>query len=265
MSTAWNEKCRVCGAPTGHIFTEPLLGRPVRYFDCRACGYVQTQQPDWLEQAYSHAINDVDTGILLRNRVNVGRVVMTLAAFGRLRGRVVDHAGGYGILVRLLRDAGVDARWRDKYCANLLARGFEDDGEPCDLLSAFEVFEHLVDPLNELRAMLERAPVVLVSTDLVRGDAPPARDWWYLGPEHGQHIGFFRARTLHHMATALGCHDASDGRSLHLFSRTPLPTRWRLLMRASRAWPLAAWLRLQSRTQVDFAYMRSGRIEAPSR
>jgi hypothetical protein len=249
-------RCRVCGELSPHAFTLTLLGRAVDYFDCPACGYLQTQTPDWLEEAYASAINDVDTGILQRNRLNVGRVVMTLAVLGRLGGRVVDHAGGYGILVRALRDVGVDARWRDKYCANLLARGFEDDDGACDLLTAFEVFEHLVDPVSELRAMLTRAPTVLLSTELVPGLATPRPDWWYLGPEHGQHIGFFRRATLFRLADAVGCHHASDGHAVHVFSRQPVPRRWRTAMRLQLAWPLVARWAMKSRTWSDFERLR---------
>jgi hypothetical protein len=262
MDAPLEERCRVCGGRSLFVFGRALLGREVNYFDCPTCGYVQTESPTWLEEAYSSAINDVDTGILLRNRINVGRVIMALAAFGRLRGRVVDHAGGYGILVRLLRDAGVDAWWRDKYCDNLLARGFEHDGAPCEMLTAFELFEHLVDPVADLRAMLGEAPVVVLSTDLVPGPATSLPDWWYLGTEHGQHIGFFRPATLRWMAAELGCHHASDGRAVHVFSRRPIPATWQPLLRLSGLWPLVA-RRLQSRTSTDFVALRRRRTGTP--
>ena len=251
------ESCRVCGAGARHVFTLPVLDRDVDYFECPNCGYLQTQRPDWLAQAYARPINDADTGIMMRNRDNLRQVVMTLFALGQLHGRVLDHAGGYGILVRLMRDAGIDARWCDKYCENLLARGFETDGGEYALLTAFEVFEHLVDPLAELRTMLETAPTVLLSTELIREPQTPPSDWWYLGPEHGQHIGFFRASTLKWMAGTLGCHFASDGQSMHLFSRATVPAMWPLLLRWRRLSPVIARLSLTTKVWSDFESRRS--------
>jgi hypothetical protein len=259
MSHALIDQCRICGGDSHFAFAQPVLGRTVSYFDCATCGYVQTQMPDWLDEAYSSAINDVDTGIMVRNRLNVDRVVMTLLALGQLSGRVVDHAGGYGILVRMLRDIGIEARWSDKYCDNLLARGFESDSAQADLVTAFEVFEHLVDPLRELGSMLTDAPSVLLSTDLITTPDAPPPDWWYYGPEHGQHVGFYRPATLQWMARELGCHHASDGATLHLFSSRPIPRHWLRLVRMRRLAPVAARLLLRSKTMDDFAQLRARR------
>ena len=258
------DTCRVCGKSSGFVFALPLLGAPVGYYECKVCGYLQTESPHWLEKAYEHAINDVDTGIMLRNQVNAGRVTLTLLAYGRLDGRVIDHAGGFGILVRLLRNAGVDARWRDKYCQNLLARGFEADSGPFDLLTAFEVLEHLVDPLAELREMLAVAPIVLVSTELVTTSDTPPPDWWYLGPEHGQHVGFFRYTTLRLIADKLGCSFASDGRSIHIFSRTKVPFLWRRLMGARLIFRLVKQYKLRSKINSDYDLLRAQRNASTS-
>jgi hypothetical protein len=259
MTAREHDRCRVCGSQSRFAFRQRLLTHEVSYFDCEQCGYFQTEAPYWLGEAYASAINDVDTGILWRNQLNARRVVMTLAAFGRLSGRVIDHAGGYGILVRQLRDLGVNARWRDKYCQNLMARGFEADDAPCDMVTGFEVFEHLGDPLNELRRMLAQAPLVLLSTELAPQAMPVASDWWYLGPEHGQHIGFFRTRTLAWMSSRLRCHYASDGVSLHLFGHEPIPRRWLRWVRQPRLASLVARLRLRSKIMDDFELLRNAR------
>jgi hypothetical protein len=248
--------CRVCGDNSQPAFSGPLLNHHVQYFDCPRCGYFQTETPHWLAQAYASPINVVDTGIAWRNQRNTHLVVMTLAALGRLDGQVVDHAGGYGLLVRMLRDQGVDAMWRDKYCENLFARGFEHHGGRVDLTTAFEVLEHLDQVRPEMQALLADAPAALVSTELIRGEGPPAPDWWYLGPEHGQHIGFFRLRTLQWLAQDLGWKLLSDGKSLHLFTQGPAPSSWKTLIRLKSLAPVLARRRLSSRVGSDHEALR---------
>lgn len=249
--------CRVCGASCSHIFNGALLNHNVRYYECATCKYVQTEAPHWLDEAYSEVINRSDTGILRRNERNARLVIRTLALIGRIRGTVIDCAGGYGFLVRMLRDRGVDARWADRYCENLVARGFEaEEGERADLITAFEALEHFVEPITELSALLSRANHVLVSTDLIPIPSPQPGTWWYYGPEHGQHIGFYRLSTLEWMAHKLNCHVVSDGKSFHLFSRHPV-THWRwILARRTARWA-ALWsrLHLKSRMWTDHRLM----------
>ena len=248
--------CRVCGETTRRLFDGPLLDLRVGYHDCPRCGYVQTDPPNWLARAYGEAINRSDTGILRRNARNARLVMRVMDVLGVLHGRVVDCAGGYGLLVRMLRDAGVDALWRDPYCENLVARGFEHAGEPAALVTAFEAMEHFVEPPGELDALMALGDAVLVSTDLIADPAPAPGTWWYYGAEHGQHIGFFRPQTLRWLAARAGWHLHSDGRSFHLFTRAPLPDwRWRWARGSLRLAGLVARLRLRSRVWTDHAAM----------
>ena len=256
-------RCRVCGQTPRHLFDGPLLNHHVAYFECEQCGYVQTETPYWLEQAYTQAINGTDTGLMRRNSRNATMVIRVLMLLGHLRGRVIDCAGGYGILVRLLRDRGVNALWHDPYCQNLVARGFEAAvGERADLITAFEAMEHFVDPLTELSRLLQRTDNVLVSTDLIATPAPSHGQWWYYGTEHGQHIGFFRRRTLEALAGKLGCHVHTDGRAFHLFTRhTITPWRWQLARHTRTIAPLVARLRLKSKVWPDHALARQQALE----
>jgi hypothetical protein len=241
--------CRVCDSPTSPLARGRVLQHDIGYFECAQCHYVQTETPYWLDEAYAEAINRSDTGILRRNARNARMVLRVLAMLGRLKGRVVDCAGGYGLLVRMLRDAGVQAFWRDAYCDNLVARGFEADDTPADLITAFEVFEHFVHPADEVEKLFAQAPAVLVSTDLMPQPTPAPGTWWYYAPEHGQHIGFFRPATLLYLARRYHRHLLSDGRQFHLYTTEPIPPwRWKLARHTLRlALPLA---RLQLRTLV---------------
>lgn len=248
--------CRCCNAPSAAVFSGMLLGRRVAYFECSVCGYVQSEEPYWLDEAYKEAINVSDTGIVARNQSNAQIVLATLVALRKLSGTVVDCAGGYGLLVRMLRDFGVDALWSDQYCQNLVARGFEHQGQKADLVTGFEVLEHYVSPMAELDRLLTVAPNILLSTEIMQHPTPKPEEWWYYGQEHGQHIGFFRIKTLEHMAKSRGKYFISNGTSYHLISDEPVnPVLWRSFMRMNRLMPFYVRRRLKSRIRPDNTLM----------
>ena len=92
-----------------------LRKHDVQYFQCGTCGFLQTETPYWLDEAYSSAIVSADTGIMQRN-VYLSR--MAAAVFWRLfrgSGRYLDAAGGYGLFTRLMRDIGLDYYWSDPH------------------------------------------------------------------------------------------------------------------------------------------------------
>jgi len=230
-----------------------LIGHEVSYFECNVCAYVQTEAPYWLDQAYGVAINSSDTGIMARNLANSRFVLATLMLLGKLNGTLVDCAGGYGILVRLLRDFGVEALWSDRYCDNLVARGFEHRNESADLVTAFEAFEHFVNPAEELDRLLNISPNVLFSTELIASPAPRQSDWWYYGTDHGQHIGFFRLNTLKKLAEERGKFLISNGASYHLITSEPVSEfLWLQLLRLNRLMPLVVRHKLNSKVWSDY-------------
>lgn len=243
--------CRACGSTAIALLQKGILlvDIKVSYFECAHCGYVQTETPHWLDRAYAAAINDSDTGIMLRNQANARIVLATMLVLKILDGRIVDCAGGYGILVRLLRDCGAEALWSDRYCINLLARGFEYTNESADLVTAFEAFEHFVNPADELDKLLAIAPNVLFSTEIIADPAPKQDAWWYYGKEHGQHIGFFRVRTLEKLAKDRGKFLLSDGHSYHLITDQKVsPLIWKMLVKRNRIVPVLLRRRLISKT-----------------
>ena len=74
-------KCRCCSKNlTSQLFSAKILNKDTAYFDCENCGYVQTEEPTWLEEAYTNSINDSDTGIMLRNLSNVPLLIFSLIA-----------------------------------------------------------------------------------------------------------------------------------------------------------------------------------------
>ena len=217
--------CNICEFSNELFGTGRVLNKyDVRFFRCPACGFIQTETPYWLEEAYSKAIASSDIGYVSRN-VRMARVTRALISLAfAANKRFVDYGGGYGMFVRLMRDAGFDF-WRyDRHCENLFAQGFDleklspAENPNFELLTAFEVFEHLVDPRQELKQMLALAPSIFFSTVLLPDPAPALGSWWYYVLEHGQHIAFYTRRSLEIAAEKLGLRFYTNNQSLHLLT-----------------------------------------------
>lgn len=247
--------CRLCNSRISNPFSEAeLLGHNIKYFECAECEYVQTEDPFWLADAYASSINLSDTGIMYRNLSNVNLVLATLSLIQNRTGKVVDYAGGYGFLVRLLRDSGVDALWADPYSQNLVARGFEyeEQKESVVLVTAFEAYEHFVNPIEEMKKLLSISSNLLLTTTLTPFPTPRPSDWWYYGLDHGQHIGFYRVKTLEYLAKEFNLHLISDGQSIHFFSKNKYSNQiWKILILFSKLTPFLFRFGLKSKTWTD--------------
>lgn len=249
--------CPIDGGAMKPVFSATVLGKyDVHYFVCQDCSFLQTEDPHWLEEAYRDAIAACDTGIMERNLHNALRIAAVLRVLGFGRSRIIDIAGGYGILTRLLRDIGFDCLWSDKYSDNLLAKGFEaPEGLPASALCALEVLEHVHDPVAFLRGAIEAhgASAVVFSTEAF--ERLPDRNWWYFSRESGQHISFYSIRSLEKLAGRLGWSYARLPRNLHLFTAAPLSGWKALLLGSYMIYPCALWsvarMRNRSRTRAD--------------
>lgn len=211
--------CRLCGTAARPLFTARVLRKyDVTYYQCPTCRLVQTEYPYWLEEAYKTPIGELDTWQLERSLYAAVVVESFLPHLGIERPRVLDYGGGYGLLVRLLRNAGIDAYWSDRYAPNLFAGECQWDGTRVDLLTCFEVAEHFVEPAREFRELLSHSSALLLSTVLIP-DPPPAPDTWdYYALDGGQHVALYTLDTLRALAQRFGLQLWSNGRNLHLFS-----------------------------------------------
>jgi hypothetical protein len=243
---------------------------PCRYLLCEACGSLQTEPPYWLAEAYGQGhLAAGDTGPVLRCQNNLA-VVFAAARILRAprRAGIVDFGGGSGLLCRMLRDAGFDARVRDRYAANTLAPGFDDDGRTPDIMCAFEVAEHFADPSAGMGEILGRgAGICIVGTEPYRGQRA---DWWYLVGQYGQHVFFYSPAGMDVLARRHGYRCERIG-SYHFFLRGRLrrwqgALLWRALSPRWRPW-IRAWLalRLSSRfAEADAAAAASlGEVPTP--
>jgi hypothetical protein len=220
-------QCKICQSTTKLFSKAKVLQKnDVCYFRCDMCGFIQTEEPYWLEEAYSEAITNSDMGMVGRNLILTKITKTIIFFFFNKNAKFIDYAGGYGIFVRMMRDIGFDFYWLDKFCSNLFAKGFEADEHTkarYELLTAFEIFEHLVNPVEEIEHMLQFSRNILFSTELIPPRNPKPDDWWYYGLDHGQHVSFYTTRSLILLAEQFGLRLYSNGKSLHLLTEKKLP------------------------------------------
>ena len=228
------QACRVCGSETRLFARGKVLRRHDAFYDrCVDCGFLQVRDVTWLDEAYGEAIASIDIGTIDR-MIGCSCVTKTLLhAFFDVDGSFLDYGAGYGAFVRRMRDLGYRFHWYDKNCDNLFAKRHAASLEQHDeLVTAFEVLEHIEDPYPELEAIARSTSALLFSTELLP-QRPPALDAWpYYAAETGQHISFYTERSLEVLAERLGLHFTTNGKDLHLFSKRKVPPRaFRLLTR----------------------------------
>jgi hypothetical protein len=50
--------CKICNKANDSIFTLKILNKyEIKYYHCSCCGFLQTEEPYWLDEAYSESIN----------------------------------------------------------------------------------------------------------------------------------------------------------------------------------------------------------------
>lgn len=228
------KQCPVCSNQQRPYFQETVLRKyRVDYFYCDTCGLLQTEKPYWSDEAYQSAIASADTGLIQRNITLSKLLCCTLFFLFDRQGKCLDLGGGYGILTRLLRDIGFDAYWSDPYCENLFAQGFEanETTPPFNVITAFEVLEHLHDPLDFIESSMVKtgASTIIFSTELFHQAPPMPEDWHYYAFNAGQHISFYQTKTLRYLADVLSLTFLTCG-SFHVFTNQKIhPLTFRLL------------------------------------
>jgi glycosyltransferase involved in cell wall biosynthesis len=199
LPAATAEPCRLCGGETRHLFDLTVLCRhQVACQQCTHCGAAQTESPSWLTDEVRQAAIRLDTGVVTRALVHAGLIQSLLDAAGLGQGgaaRVLDHACGAGVLVRTLRDMGVDAWGRGAVVPPTLAQGFLAEGATgFDVIYAGEGLDFEAEPGAVLSGWMSADPAMLILHGQVLASLSP--DGQGLAPELGTRVCAFTPQTL---------------------------------------------------------------------
>jgi hypothetical protein len=215
-------KCNICQSESKELFVQRVLNKyDVAYYKCSSCGFIQTEKAYWLKEAYENIITSLDIGLVYRNLYlsTVSQAVLT--RFFNDKAKFLDYGGGYGLFVRLMRDRGFDFYRQDKYCENTFAKNFDITDLPSttkfEVITTFEVFEHLEDPISEIRKILNYGNSILFSTELQPTNIQ-IRNWEYLALETGQHISLYSFETLKRIAEIFNLNIYSNFNNIHLLT-----------------------------------------------
>lgn len=208
----------------------PLSGRPIYYHRCPGCGFTLAPEfSQWSDQDFERHIYNADyveidpDYVSARPLANAG-LLNDMLGDSRALIRHLDYGGGSGGLAATLRQQGWQSSSYDPFPRNQQA--LAELGK-FDLISAFEVFEHVPDVnqlMRNLSALMDEQCMVVFSTVLSDGYIRPNQrlTWWYASPRNG-HISLFSKQSLVLLAKRHQLQFGSfDGGSLHcLFNRLP--------------------------------------------
>jgi Methyltransferase domain len=240
--------CRLCGADTRLAFSRTAAdGVDIACYECTGCESLQTETPYWIAELYAKSSGASHQGLDTEavERCLTGRIAVAMlwkaGGFSSQRNKLLDWGGGPGLLVRLLRDVGLNAFLYDKYSPNHYAVGFTArDDDRYDFVTAFEVFEHFPSPATDLVPLFATSPrCLLVSTAIFCGQGP---DWTYLGAPKSEHVFFYSEKALRWIGERYGYEVFRLPHDLTLFFKRPFSSRRLRLVHALLSKPYIAQL-----------------------
>lgn len=254
-------KCKICDHSSDYLFTKKVLNKyDVKYYRCSHCFFIQTEEPYWLGESYTSAITSLDIGLINRN-LNLSRISQALIIkYFNTGKRFLDFGGGFGLFVRIMRDNGFNFYRQDKFCENLFAKHFDiedlDNKNDFELLTAFELFEHLQDPLQGVEEMLNYSKNIIFSTELSPNEN--ISSWWYLVPEVGQHVSLYHYKSLLEISKKYNLHFYTNNSNIHMFSEKKInPWMFKQLCRPKISFIYSGlFSKKDSLLQKDFDYLR---------
>jgi len=204
--------CSICDSRSKYLQTRLLLKKyKVKYYRCTNCHFIETEKPRyWLKSKIS---------------------AIFFLLFCKKGKKILDYAGGYGIMTRMLRDIGLDCYWEDIYAENIFAKQFVGEANTkYEMITAFEFLEHVDNPKTIIGKIIQKySPKIFLFSTLIHNGNPP-KNWWYFSNDGGQHISLYTRKSLEILATKLNLNYSTNGVNLHLFSKQRIPSSMLILI-----------------------------------
>lgn len=208
----------------------PPSGTPVRYHLCLNCGFCFAPEIQaWSREQFAASIYNEDYASVdpeyVRDRpLSNARLVDEVFGRSRQQLRHLDYGGGSGLMSETLRAQGWDSTSYDPFVD--VGTNVRDLGT-FDLVTAFEVFEHVPDVhvlLEDLHHLCRPEGIILFTTLLSdRQLALGSRmTWWYASPRNG-HISLFSRNSLTRWMAGKGLRVATLSPSTHYACRSTPP------------------------------------------
>ena len=222
-------KSNITDELTSRIFQAKVLNKyDVSFFQCQKTGFVQSEKPYWLDEAYASAITQLDIGLVKRNLEISEKIARLLAKNFNPHEKFLDYAGGYGLLTRLMRDKGFNFSHTERFCQNIFAEHFEanlDIPTYFEAVTAIETIEHIENQFEFIDHLFQKSDSIIFSTEILPYQKPEQiKAWHYLALETGQHISFHTVASLKFLADQFNCHLYTDGQLLHILTKKELKT-----------------------------------------
>jgi hypothetical protein len=202
----------------------PLSGDPIYYVQCECCQFTfapamyQWSNLMFAKKIYNENYIEIDPDYLVNRPMANAELIEEIFGLSKKQVRHLDYGGGNGVLSNELSLKHWNSITYDLFDGK---NNSIDELGKFNLITAFEVFEHVSDVndlLKNITELMGESCLVLFSTLLLDGNVNKNErlNWWYASPRNG-HISLFSAKSLSILGEKNNLKFLSFGANFHCY------------------------------------------------